>query len=209
MAVYCLPLSVLLKMRWPNHKLARYALPLFIRGKVSKTIMKSFIIFLCFIHSIAFTSASSANISTKNAEGITITFLDIIANTVAQEVLASAMSLKGIKYKYGGSSPATGFDCSGFVNYVYNKAANLNLPRTAKGISRYGESVNKDDLSPGDLVFFNTARRAFSHVGIYIGDGNFIHAPSRGGSVRIESMQTSYWETRFNGAKRLDNIAAN
>jgi cell wall-associated NlpC family hydrolase len=152
---------------------------------------------------------ANANISTKNAEGVTITFLDLITNTIAHEVLASAMSLEGIKYKYGGVSPATGFDCSGFVNYVYSKAANLKLPRTAKGISRFGENVSKDELAPGDLVFFNTARRAFSHVGIYIGDGNFIHAPSRGGVVRVESMQTGYWETRFNGAKRLDNIAEN
>ena len=152
---------------------------------------------------------ANANISTKNAEGVTITFLDLITNTIAHEVLASAMSLEGIKYKYGGASPATGFDCSGFVNYVYNKAANLKLPRTAKGISRFGENVSKDELVPGDLVFFNTAKRAFSHVGIYIGDGNFIHAPSRGGVVRVESMQSGYWETRFNGAKRLDNIAEN
>lgn len=159
--------------------------------------------------SLTFTCAANANVSTKNAEGITITFLDLIASTIAQEVLVNAMSLEGTKYKYGGASPNTGFDCSGFVNYVYNKAANLQLPRTAKGISRYGESVSKDNLAPGDLVFFNTARRAFSHVGIYIGDGNFIHAPSRGGAVRIESMQTSYWEARFDGAKRLDNIAAN
>ena len=171
--------------------------------------MKSISFFLCIIVGMTFTYMANANVSTKNAEGITITFLDLIANTVAQEVLANAMSLEGIKYKYGGSSPNTGFDCSGFVNYVYNKAANLQLPRTTKGISRYGESVSKDELAPGDLVFFNTARRAFSHVGIYIGDGNFIHAPSRGGVVRIESMQTSYWEARFDGAKRLDNIAAN
>jgi cell wall-associated NlpC family hydrolase len=171
--------------------------------------MKSLSIFLCFIFSITLAHLAKANVSTKNAEGITITFLDILANTVIQEVLASAISLEGTKYKYGGASPNTGFDCSGFVNYVYNKAANLQLPRTTKGISRYGESVSKDDLAPGDLVFFNTARRAFSHVGIYIGDGNFIHAPSRGGAVRIESMQTSYWKARFDGAKRLDNIAAN
>ncbi len=171
--------------------------------------MKQLSFFLYLIVSLTFSSMSIANISTKNAEGITITFLDIIANTMVNDVLASAMSLEGIKYKYGGASPNTGFDCSGFVNYVYNKAANLKLPRTAKGISRYGQSVSKDDLAPGDLVFFNTARRAFSHVGIYVGDGNFIHAPSRGGHVRVESMQTGYWETRFNGAKRLDNVAEN
>ncbi len=196
-------------MQWLNHSLTRYTLLLSHKGKVNRIAMKSLSIFLCFIFSITLAHLAKANVSTKNAEGITITFLDILANTVIQEVLASAISLEGTKYKYGGASPNTGFDCSGFVNYVYNKAANLQLPRTTKGISRYGESVSKDDLAPGDLVFFNTARRAFSHVGIYIGDGNFIHAPSRGGAVRIESMQTSYWKARFDGAKRLDNIAAN
>lgn len=171
--------------------------------------MKRLYFLFFIIFSLLFTSIASANVSTKNAEGITITFLDMIANTIVHEILVNAISLEGIKYKYGGASPTTGFDCSGFVNYVYFKAANLQLPRTAKGISRYGESVSKDNLAPGDLVFFNTAHRAFSHVGIYIGEGNFIHAPSRGGAVRIESMQTNYWAERFNGAKRLDNFAAN
>lgn len=171
--------------------------------------MKRLYFLFFIITGLFFTSITNANVSTKNVEGITITFLDMIANTIAHEVLANAMSLEGIKYKYGGASPTTGFDCSGFVNYVYLKAANLQLPRTAKGISRFGENVSKEDLAPGDLVFFNTAKRAFSHVGIYIGNGNFIHAPSRGGTVRVESMQTGYWETRFNGAKRLDNLATN
>ncbi len=153
-------------------------------------------------------TAFAANVITHNAAGITITFLDETTTTVAQEVLLNAMSLEGIKYKYGGSSPETGFDCSGFVNYVYGKAANVKLPRTARGISRVGKNVHQSELQAGDLVFFNTSRRAFSHVGIYVGDGKFIHAPRKGSFVRVESMRTSYWRNRFNGAKRLDKTAS-
>ncbi len=152
---------------------------------------------------------STANLITKNVAGITITFLDETENTVAQDVLLSAMSLEGIKYKYGGSSPETGFDCSGFVNYVYHKAANVKLPRTSHGISRVGRAVTSSELQAGDLVFFNTTKKPFSHVGIYVGDGKFIHAPRTGSFVRVESMHTSYWKNRFNGAKRLDQTIRN
>ena len=122
----------------------------------------------------------------------------------AQEVLISALSLTGIQYKYGGNSPATGFDCSGFVRYVFRNAANLSLPPTARAIAQIGKSVKKDELQPGDLVFFNTLKSAFSHVGIYLGDNKFIHAPSKGKAVQVESMQNSYWSSRFEGAQRLD-----
>ena len=123
-----------------------------------------------------------------------------------QEVIINALSLTGIKYQYGGSSPETGFDCSGFVRYVFNQAANLTLPPTARAISQMGKTVQKNELQPGDLVFFNTLKSAFSHVGIYIGDNKFIHAPRSGASVRVENMQQSYWQSRFNGAQRLDKI---
>ena len=122
----------------------------------------------------------------------------------AQEVLISALSLMGIQYKYGGNSPATGFDCSGFVRYVFRNAANLSLPPTARAIAQIGKSVKKDELQPGDLVFFNTLKSTFSHVGIYLGDNKFIHAPSKGKSVQVESMQNSYWSSHFEGAQRLD-----
>jgi cell wall-associated NlpC family hydrolase len=125
----------------------------------------------------------------------------------AQEILINAMSLTGIKYKYGGNSPNTGFDCSGFVRYVFSQAANLTLPPTARAISQIGKSVRKDDLQPGDLVFFNTLKSTFSHVGIYLGDNKFIHAPRTGGEVRVESMQNSYWQSHYNGAQRLDEEA--
>ena len=122
----------------------------------------------------------------------------------AQEVLINALSLTGIKYKYGGNSPATGFDCSGFVRYVFHNAANLTLPPTARAIAQIGKSVKKDDLQPGDLVFFNTLKKAFSHVGIYLGDNKFIHAPRTGKTIQVDSLQNSYWASRFEGAQRLD-----
>ncbi len=122
----------------------------------------------------------------------------------AREVLVSALSLTGITYKYGGTSPETGFDCSGFVRYVYQQATNLSLPHGAKAISQIGKSVSKSDLQPGDLVFFNTLKSTFSHVGIYVGNNRFIHSPSSGGGVRVDDMQTSYWSKRFNGAQRIE-----
>jgi cell wall-associated NlpC family hydrolase len=126
----------------------------------------------------------------------------------AQEILINAMSLTGIKYRYGGNSPNTGFDCSGFVRYVFSQAANLTLPPTARAISQIGKTVRKDELQPGDLVFFNTLKSTFSHVGIYLGDNKFIHAPRTGGEVRVDSMQNSYWQSHYNGAQRLDEEAS-
>ncbi|HEX8989024.1 MAG TPA: C40 family peptidase [Rhodocyclaceae bacterium] len=120
-----------------------------------------------------------------------------------QEMLGKALDLIGIRYRRGGSSPETGFDCSGFVNHVFREGLGLYLPHNAKQISQEGEVVSKADLRPGDLVFFNTMRRAFSHVGIYLGDNKFVHAPRSGGSVRVEDMNESYWKKRFNGARRI------
>lgn len=122
----------------------------------------------------------------------------------AQEVLLSALSLTGIRYKYGGNNPDTGFDCSGFVRYVFNQAVQLGLPRSALEMSLLGVKVTKNELQPGDLVFFNTMRKTFSHVGIYIGNNRFIHSPSQGGEVKVEDMQHIYWQKRFNGAKRIE-----
>ena len=124
--------------------------------------------------------------------------------TKAQEVLINALSLTGIKYKYGGSTPATGFDCSGFVRYVFSQATNLTLPPTARAIAQIGKTIKRDDLQPGDLVFFNTLQKAFSHVGIYMGNNKFIHAPRTGAEVRVESINSSYWASRFESGQRLD-----
>ena len=121
----------------------------------------------------------------------------------ARELIMQAMGFLGIDYKYGGNSPETGFDCSGLVNYVFSQAAGRVLPRNAQEISRVGEKITRDELQPGDLVFFNTLRRPFSHVGIYLGEQRFIHAPSRGGQVEISDMTQRYWQRRYNGARRV------
>jgi len=121
----------------------------------------------------------------------------------ASELAMQAMSMIGIRYKYGGNAPESGLDCSGLVRYVFRQVSNTELPRTSEEISRVGEKVDTADLQPGDLVFYNTLRRGFSHVGIYLGDNKFIHAPRAGAEVRIESMDISYWKKRFNGARRI------
>lgn len=121
----------------------------------------------------------------------------------AQATLDQALEYLGIRYKRGGSSPETGFDCSGFVRYVFAETLGLELPHNAKAISQNGERVEKTELMPGDLVFFNTMRRAFSHVGIYLGNNQFIHAPRSGARVRIEDMTDRYWSRRYNGARRV------
>lgn len=123
----------------------------------------------------------------------------------ASELAVSAMGMIGIHYKYGGNNPENGLDCSGLVRYVFKDAWGVNVPRTAAELSRSGEKIDKQDLKPGDLVFYNTLRRSFSHVGIYLGDNKFIHAPSTGGKVRIESMDLAYWKSRFNGARRIND----
>lgn len=120
-----------------------------------------------------------------------------------QNTLDQALELMGIRYKRGGTSPETGFDCSGFVRHVFNQSLGLSLPRSALAISQVAERIDKQDLQPGDLVFFNTMRRAFSHVGIYLGDGQFVHSPRAGGRVRIENMGDRYWKRRFDGARRI------
>lgn len=123
---------------------------------------------------------------------------------IVREVLMNALSLTGIKYKYGGGSPETGFDCSGFVRYVFQQAANITLPHSARALGQLGQSVPIGQLKPGDLVFFDTLKSAFSHVGIYLGSNRFIHAPSAGGSINVVDMDDAYWARRFNGARRLD-----
>lgn len=123
---------------------------------------------------------------------------------IAQEVLMNALSLTGTKYKYGGSSPETGFDCSGFVRYVFQQAASLALPHSTRALSQLGQVIPLEQLKPGDLVFFDTLKSAFSHVGIYLGDSRFIHAPSAGGNINVVNMNDAYWAKRFNGARRLD-----
>ena len=123
---------------------------------------------------------------------------------MVREVLMSALSLTGIKYKYGGGSPETGFDCSGFVRYVFQQAASLTLPHSARALSQLGQAIPMEQLKPGDLVFFDTLKSTFSHVGIYLGGSRFIHAPSAGGGINVVNMNDAYWAKRFNGARRLE-----
>ncbi|OQC01871.1 MAG: Murein DD-endopeptidase MepH precursor [Alphaproteobacteria bacterium ADurb.Bin100] len=113
------------------------------------------------------------------------------------------MGFLGVPYKRGGTSAETGFDCSGFVRAMYEQSIGLVLPRRANEQAAATQTIDRTDLKPGDLVFFNTMRRAFSHVGIYVGDGKFIHAPRSGAQVRVEDMREAYWQTRFNGARRV------
>ena len=120
-----------------------------------------------------------------------------------QDVLGEALGLIGVPYRRGGSSPEKGLDCSGFVSHVYQNSIGLVLPRNAKAMSKEGDKVDKEELQPGDLVFFNTMRRAFSHVGIYLGDGLFVHSPRTGGKVRVEAINDGYWRKRYNGARRV------
>ncbi|MBX7229087.1 MAG: C40 family peptidase [Burkholderiaceae bacterium] len=122
----------------------------------------------------------------------------------ASEIVMNAMGLLGVRYRFGGNAPETGLDCSGLVRLVFKETFGLILPRRAVEMSQLGDTVGKEELKPGDLVFFNTLKRAFSHVGIYIGEGKFVHAPSSGGKVRVESLNTPYWINRFNGARRID-----
>lgn len=126
--------------------------------------------------------------------------------STVQEVLLNALNLKGIRYRYGGTSPETGFDCSGFVRYVFREAANISLPHNARAISQIGNIIGPDQLQPGDLVFYNTMKSAFSHVGIYLGNNRFIHAPSSGGGIRVVDMNDAYWSKRFDGARRITDI---
>ncbi|GAC1405773.1 MAG: hypothetical protein NVSMB6_00890 [Burkholderiaceae bacterium] len=122
----------------------------------------------------------------------------------ASELAMQAISVLGVYYKYGSNTPENGLDCSGLVQYVFRQASGAILPRTSEAISRLGQQVESHAMQPGDLVFYNTLKRGFSHVGIYLGDRQFIHAPSTGGRVRIESMDLTYWKNRFNGARRIE-----
>ena len=121
----------------------------------------------------------------------------------ATDLLTQAMGLLGVPYRRGGSTEETGFDCSGFVRHMYEKSFGRLLPRRANEQAKATETIEREELKPGDLVFFNTMKKAFSHVGIYVGDGKFIHAPRAGKSIRVDDMRSAYWQKRFNGARRV------
>lgn len=125
------------------------------------------------------------------------------AATRSPEMILHALAMAGLDYQRGGKSAASGFDCSGLVAHVFKEAYGMLLPHNAKAQSAFGKVIPVSQLEPGDLVFFNTQQEPYSHVGIYLGDDRFIHAPRPGAVVRTENMRLAYWRTRFDGARRL------
>lgn len=123
--------------------------------------------------------------------------------SAAQDVILKGFELVGVRYRWGGNDADSGLDCSGFVRLVFKDTIGTLLPRTAREMSEVGQNVDSVELKPGDLVFFNTMKRAFSHVGIYLGDNYFLHAPRKGAEIRVEDMRQSYWTQRYNGARRI------
>jgi cell wall-associated NlpC family hydrolase len=122
-------------------------------------------------------------------------------------LIALAKDLRNIRYRRGGSSPKTGFDCSGFVRYVFQHALGIELPVGSAAQFRVGDKIDRSQMQAGDLVFFRIAGKRISHVGIYVAEGRFIHAPSAGKVVRVDSLEENYWARRFAGAKRPEAIA--
>lgn len=152
--------------------------------------MKKFLLIVILILTSACQSTRSGQSSQQSAADM-------------NELTEYALSLTGTPYKYGGTSPETGFDCSGFVGHVFKEKLGKFLPRSSEEISRVGVAQKSTKLQRGDLVFYNTLNKTFSHVGIYLGDGQFIHAPSRGKVVSIVNMDETYWRQRYNGARRI------
>jgi cell wall-associated NlpC family hydrolase len=148
-------------------------------------------------------AAPAQALAQAQAPSSTREFLNGVASK-AGEVVVGALNMIGVRYRWGGDTPDSGLDCSGFVRYVFQDTLGMNLPRRAAEMSRVGEKISARDLKPGDLVFFNTIRRTVSHVGIYIGDNKFVHSPSTGSTIRVDEMDTGYWEKRFSGARRLE-----
>jgi cell wall-associated NlpC family hydrolase len=147
----------------------------------------------------------AAPVAQADDQSLTADISSRVGNFIGQtqNLVLSAMGFMGIPYRWGGASPEAGFDCSGFVQYVFRQAAGLVLPRSSFDQIRQGASVTPSELQPGDLVFFNTMRATASHVGIYIGENRFIHAPRRGKTVEIADFTNVYWQARYDGARRL------
>ncbi|MFC5427740.1 C40 family peptidase [Paraburkholderia denitrificans] len=159
-------------------------------------------------HSIAANAQATQSLPTEQATPASAgsgarSFLSGMAGK-AGDVVVGALNMIGVRYRWGGSTPDSGLDCSGFVRYVFQDTLGMSLPRRAEEMSRVGEKVSMRNLKPGDLVFFNTMRRTFSHVGIYIGDNKFVHSPSTGSTIRVDDLDDGYWEKRFTGARRIE-----
>ena len=145
-------------------------------------------------------SASNENAWRTRPSG----FPDFVDHSIGREEISiQAMALVGIPYRWGGNTPDSGFDCSGLVKYVLARSASVDLPRTTAEMSARGETIEPDEIAPGDLVFFNTTGRPHSHVGIYVGKLRFVNAPSTGGTVRLDYLTNPYWAKRFDGIRRM------
>jgi len=155
-----------------------------------------------FLLASALLAVSGLAVAEPSKTGEENTFFERYTNAT-QDVILKGLQLVGISYRRGGNDEDSGLDCSGFVRLVFKDTLGMLLPRSAREMSEVGEQIEAKDLKPGDLVFFNTMRRAFSHVGIYLGDNFFLHAPRPGAEIRVESMQSSYWTKRYNGARRV------
>ena len=154
-------------------------------------------------------SSEDDNLESFINQSLVLSQINHISKSVgsqASDLVVNAMGYLGVPYKLGGNG-SNGFDCSGFVRAIYENTLGLVLPHNTKAQAAATESIDKSELQPGDLVFFNTLRKTFSHVGIYVGEGRFIHSPRAGGEVRIENMSDSYWRKRFNGARRVNTAA--
>lgn len=152
-------------------------------------------------------SVASENTATPAAEWNTQPAAPALSERLSQLVVA-AMGALGVPYRRGGNDFEGGYDCSGFVRAVYEQNLGITLPRQAAQQAAMTHVIERDALQPGDLVFFNTQRRAYSHVGIYVGDHKFIHSPRPGAVVRIEDMRVAYWSRRFDGARRVVLVSA-
>ncbi|MGZ2749806.1 C40 family peptidase [Burkholderia stagnalis] len=127
----------------------------------------------------------------------------MVTESTLDRLQSEALRLIGVRYRYGGSTPQTGFDCSGLVRYVLFHATQLHVGRTAESMATEGRGVQRVELRVGDLVFFNTRGKIYSHVGIYLGGGRFIHSPSPGSRVRVDDLNSAYWQAHYSGARRL------
>jgi cell wall-associated NlpC family hydrolase len=165
---------------------------------------------------LVFCTAAAANEPAKEAPAESFTqagkayFIraaDKLVDSVSgrsENLINQAMELIGVRYRWNMDIPQSGLDGSGFVAYVFKDKLSFLIPRKSSQMSKVGKSITRDDLQPGDLVFFNTMRMTFSHVGIYVGENKFIHSPSKGASIRVDDMTSVYWDKRFDGARRLD-----
>lgn len=189
-----------------NPRTEQFAWQPYSTGSMSKSLAVSLLLLAAALHSAAHATPQQDEIDKLlSQKGLVARLGDTIqqATDRASQLVSHAMANLGVPYRLGGTSAETGFDCSGFVRAMYEKTVGLVLPRTAAEQAAATSRIDKADLQPGDLVFFNTLRRANSHVGIYVGEGKFIHSPRSGSTVRVESMNVSYWQRRFDGARRV------